>query len=86
MPCDFYVYNVELKRWTCLRCALADRVPPTPSGRSLTTHALACLGVRDGVDGRCSKDVAADGGPGLIYDHQMCYHGERDTIYVFGGR
>ena len=51
MPCDFYVYDIERARWTCL-----------------------------------SKDVAADGGPGLIYDHQMCYHGGRDSIYVFGGR
>ena len=49
--CDFYVYDVERRVWTCL-----------------------------------SQDVAGDGGPGLIYDHQMCFHAERRTIYVFGGR
>ena len=33
-----------------------------------------------------SHDVHADGGPELIYDHQMCMDSARQVIYVFGGR
>jgi muskelin len=31
-------------------------------------------------------DVSQVGGPGLIYDHQMCLDNAKKTIYVFGGR
>ena len=27
-----------------------------------------------------------DGGPELIYDHQMCIDSEEQILYVFGGR
>jgi len=27
-----------------------------------------------------------EGGPGLIYDHQMCIDSEKQIMYVFGGR
>lgn len=27
-----------------------------------------------------------DGGPDLIYDHQMCMDAEKQMLYVFGGR
>jgi hypothetical protein len=33
-----------------------------------------------------SRDTAADGGPDLIYDHQMCMNSRDNVIYVFGGR
>ncbi|XP_039250977.2 muskelin-like [Styela clava] len=33
-----------------------------------------------------SKDTAVDGGPRLIFDHQMCIDQPSQTIYVFGGR
>jgi hypothetical protein len=33
-----------------------------------------------------SHDTEADGGPALIYDHQMCLDPASETIFVFGGR
>lgn len=33
-----------------------------------------------------SMDTESDGGPGLIYDHQMCLDSEKQLLYVFGGR
>ncbi|KAJ8686742.1 hypothetical protein QAD02_022536 [Eretmocerus hayati] len=33
-----------------------------------------------------SEDTAADGGPELIFDHQMLMDIDKRTIYVFGGR
>ncbi|KAI9137613.1 Muskelin N-terminus-domain-containing protein [Paraphysoderma sedebokerense] len=35
---------------------------------------------------RISSNTAADGGPQLIYDHQMCMDPEGQVLYVFGGR
>lgn len=35
---------------------------------------------------RLSNDTTAEGGPGLIFDHQMCMDEMHNTIYVFGGR
>ncbi|EDV28994.1 uncharacterized protein TRIADDRAFT_37030 [Trichoplax adhaerens] len=33
-----------------------------------------------------SADTEADGGPSLIYDHQMCLDHENERIYIFGGQ
>ncbi|XP_023686924.1 muskelin [Paramormyrops kingsleyae] len=33
-----------------------------------------------------SEDTAADGGPKLVFDHQMCMDSEKHMIYAFGGR
>ncbi|XP_026491772.1 muskelin [Vanessa tameamea] len=33
-----------------------------------------------------SGDTAAEGGPRLVFDHQMCIDPDTQTIYVFGGR
>ncbi|CAB4006393.1 muskelin isoform X2 [Paramuricea clavata] len=33
-----------------------------------------------------SEDTAPDGGPPLIFDHQMCVNVENGMIYIFGGR
>lgn len=33
-----------------------------------------------------SRDTFADGGPHLIYDHQMCFDAHTGILYVFGGR
>ncbi|XP_015762917.1 PREDICTED: muskelin-like [Acropora digitifera] len=33
-----------------------------------------------------SEDTSTEGGPALIFDHQMCIDVEKSTIYVFGGR
>ncbi|XP_066283972.1 muskelin-like [Branchiostoma lanceolatum] len=33
-----------------------------------------------------SQNTAEEGGPKLIFDHQMCMDVEKQTIYVFGGR
>uniref|UniRef100_A0A8C4QGM5 Muskelin 1, intracellular mediator containing kelch motifs n=1 Tax=Eptatretus burgeri TaxID=7764 RepID=A0A8C4QGM5_EPTBU len=33
-----------------------------------------------------SADTAADGGPKLVFDHQMCMDSEHHMIYTFGGR
>ena len=33
-----------------------------------------------------SRDVYAEGGPDLIYDHQMCIDTERQKMFVFGGK
>ncbi|CAH3026215.1 unnamed protein product [Porites evermanni] len=33
-----------------------------------------------------SQDTSTEGGPPLIFDHQMCMDVEKSTIYVFGGR
>ncbi|XP_068714480.1 muskelin-like isoform X2 [Montipora foliosa] len=33
-----------------------------------------------------SEDTSTEGGPSLIFDHQMCIDVEKSTIYVFGGR
>ena len=33
-----------------------------------------------------SDNVQSQGGPGLLYDHQMAIDEENDVIYVFGGR
>ncbi|TPX40344.1 hypothetical protein SeLEV6574_g06658 [Synchytrium endobioticum] len=35
---------------------------------------------------RISANTAADGGPDLIYDHQMCVDPDTQILYVFGGR
>lgn len=35
---------------------------------------------------RLCADTGAEGGPGLIYDHQMCVDVEQQQLYVFGGR
>ncbi|XP_022128529.2 muskelin [Pieris rapae] len=32
------------------------------------------------------SDTAANGGPRLVFDHQMCMDPDTSTIYVFGGR
>lgn len=33
-----------------------------------------------------SEDTSVDGGPPLIFDHQMSMDVERRTLYVYGGR
>ena len=33
-----------------------------------------------------TDDTADMGGPGLVFDHQMCVDSDKNTIYVFGGR
>ena len=33
-----------------------------------------------------SQDVASDGGPALLFDHQMVVDEQRDMLYVFGGK
>ena len=35
---------------------------------------------------RISSDTADEGGPNLIFDHQMVFDGKSDSLYVFGGR
>ncbi|KAG2171936.1 hypothetical protein INT43_001412 [Umbelopsis isabellina] len=35
---------------------------------------------------RLSENTALEGGPDLIYDHQMCMDNEKQMLYVFGGR
>ncbi|TPX47932.1 hypothetical protein SeLEV6574_g02348 [Synchytrium endobioticum] len=35
---------------------------------------------------RISANTTADGGPDLIYDHQMCVDPDTQILYVFGGR
>ncbi|XP_058125711.1 muskelin isoform X3 [Anopheles ziemanni] len=35
---------------------------------------------------RISSDTSQDGGPKLVFDHQMCIDVDKQTIYVFGGR
>ncbi|KAI8984520.1 Muskelin N-terminus-domain-containing protein [Mycotypha africana] len=35
---------------------------------------------------RISNDLVAEGGPELIYDHQMCVDSKNEVLYVFGGR
>lgn len=42
----------------------------------LVKHTWTCL----------SEDTLQEGGPGLVYDHQMAVDEEQSTIYVFGGR
>ncbi|XP_072181671.1 muskelin-like [Diadema setosum] len=32
------------------------------------------------------EDTGSEGGPRLIFDHQMCMDSDKSTIYVFGGR
>lgn len=32
------------------------------------------------------EDTSQDGGPQLVFDHQMCIDVEKRTIYVFGGK
>ncbi|CAB4386012.1 hypothetical protein RhiirA5_492663 [Rhizophagus irregularis] len=33
-----------------------------------------------------SENTLLEGGPGLIYDHQMCIDSDKQIMYVFGGR
>uniref|UniRef100_A0A3P8UPD0 Muskelin 1, intracellular mediator containing kelch motifs n=1 Tax=Cynoglossus semilaevis TaxID=244447 RepID=A0A3P8UPD0_CYNSE len=33
-----------------------------------------------------SEDTSADGGPKLVFDHQMCMDADKHMIYTFGGR
>lgn len=33
-----------------------------------------------------SRDTESDGGPSLVYDHQMCFEPASRVMYVFGGR
>eukprot|EP01135_Chromosphaera_perkinsii_P004865 Nk52_evm11s301 gene=Nk52_evmTU11s301 len=39
-----------------------------------------------GTWAQLSANTANEGGPELIYDHQMCVDTEKEQIYVFGGR
>ena len=45
-----------------------------------------CVVGPDGAWETLSLDTDADGGPELIFDHQMCTDHAEDAIYVFGGR
>jgi muskelin len=42
--------------------------------------------VASGIWKLLSTDTYCQGGPQLIYDHQMCLDADHDAIYVFGGR
>ncbi|OZJ05515.1 hypothetical protein BZG36_01880 [Bifiguratus adelaidae] len=35
---------------------------------------------------RISSDTSKEGGPDLIFDHQMCIDSEKQVLYIFGGR
>lgn len=41
---------------------------------------------RESVWSLLSSDTNADGGPQLLYDHQMCFDSVTQSLYVFGGR
>eukprot|EP00037_Helgoeca_nana_P016556 m.155714 g.155714 ORF g.155714 m.155714 type:complete len:764 (+) comp23581_c0_seq1:237-2528(+) len=47
---------------------------------------LYCYFIKEGKWRCLMYDTAAAGGPDLIYDHQMCFNADANTIYVFGGR
>eukprot|EP00004_Rigifila_ramosa_P023108 TRINITY_DN6432_c0_g1_i1.p1 TRINITY_DN6432_c0_g1~~TRINITY_DN6432_c0_g1_i1.p1 ORF type:complete len:724 (-),score=148.83 TRINITY_DN6432_c0_g1_i1:62-2233(-) len=52
--------------------------PPTPD--------MFMFDVRLGKWILISKNTKSEGGPDLIYDHQMCLDAESQNLYVFGGR
>ena len=35
---------------------------------------------------KITEDTSKDGGPMLIFDHQMCIDSDKSKIYVFGGQ
>ncbi|XP_065912735.1 muskelin-like isoform X2 [Dysidea avara] len=47
---------------------------------------LYCYCARESVWTLLSSDTNADGGPQLLYDHQMCFDSVTQSLYVFGGR
>ncbi|XP_061418708.1 muskelin isoform X2 [Lethenteron reissneri] len=55
-----------------------------------SSNALKSDFYRYSIDGSSwsllSEDTSADGGPKLVFDHQMCMDSEWHTVYTFGGR
>ncbi|KAL4704274.1 hypothetical protein ACJJTC_016292 [Scirpophaga incertulas] len=47
---------------------------------------LYAYDVAGGAWALLSPDTAAEGGPRLVFDHQMCIDPDTSTVYVFGGR
>lgn len=47
---------------------------------------LFCYSLESGQWSLLCKDVVSEGGPGLIYDHQMAVDEESGVLYIFGGR
>jgi hypothetical protein len=45
-----------------------------------------CYSIKENKWILLSNDTYADGGPRLIYDHQICIDENTQTIYVFGGK
>jgi len=80
LPSDFYAYHIDTNSWECLRYA-PSRARRTKARQTAQRWATGRLAVR-----RHSADASLENGPTLIYDHEMCFHSERNTIYIFGGR
>ncbi|KAF8513102.1 Muskelin N-terminus-domain-containing protein [Hysterangium stoloniferum] len=56
-------------------------------GRHLSDfYRYATRGLNAGQWTLLSPDTAAEGGPPLIYDHQLAIDSEKQMLYVFGGR
>ena len=67
----------------------ADPSPPTatsPGSSSLWAADFYRYSTRNGQWTLLSADTAADGGPKLLFDHQMLVDHESQLLYVFGGR
>ncbi|CAO1614352.1 unnamed protein product [Parajaminaea phylloscopi] len=65
--------------------APASSSPPTPTASNYCSDFYR-FSTRSERWDRLSSDTAADGGPKLIFDHQMVVDDEAQILYVFGGR
>ncbi|XP_062501613.1 muskelin-like isoform X2 [Corticium candelabrum] len=45
-----------------------------------------CYDITANTWNQLSEDTTMDGGPRLLFDHQMCMDTRTETLYVFGGR
>lgn len=72
LAADMFIYDVPLARWTRLS---AD-----------TRVSLFYLSLYHAFTRNATSTVQEEGGPQLIYDHQMCIDSDAQVIYVFGGR
>ena len=45
-----------------------------------------CYSIRDRKWNQISEDTESDGGPPLIFDHQVCFDSNLKLLFCFGGR
>ncbi|KAH6591184.1 hypothetical protein BASA61_005038 [Batrachochytrium salamandrivorans] len=74
---DFWAFEESTRQWRCI--SMDTRKQSGPGPRS-------CHKICYDPWTRLSSNTAQEGGPELIYDHQMIVDADHQILYVFGGR